>query len=264
MDSRSRFQAFVDAAREMPRAALVVVLVGLVVTVLVGVVSLFGDGVAATVPWETTEPVTSVGPAAIGPAASISLERGLVSTTAQTTRGDFLYRVSGLVRVESRKSGPFSVECEVESLSPGSQVARTIRKRASWPRPSDDLARQVVPDLASLRFQTKGATYADVSLRDAINAYTDSVRPTLTEWPGYLEDRESWIWTFPEGPGAGTVSLGYIVMFKTSSRPRGRVTCRARSEKASGRLSTSFRQQEWPLASVDIDAAQSSQQSDVE
>lgn len=264
MESRSRFQAFLDAVRQMPVAALVVVAVGLLATILVGMVSLFGDGAAATVPWETTEPIPSAGPAKVGPDASISLERGQVSTTAQTTRGDFLFRVSGLVRVQSPGSRAFTVQCDVGSLTPGSQVARTIRKRASWPRPSEDLNRQVVPDTASLRFQTQGAEYADVALRDAVNTYTDSARLTLVEWPGYGEDRESWVWEFPQGPGTGTVSLGYIVMFKANDRPRAEISCRARTGGASGEVSASFTQEQWPLPSVELDAAQSSQQSDVE
>lgn len=264
MESRSRFQAFLDAVRQMPGGAIVVVTIGLVATFLVALVSLFGDGSTATVPWVTSEPIPSAGPKVLGPSGSVALGRGQISTTAQTTRGDFIYRVSGQVRLQSPGVKLLTVRCQVESRSPGSQVVRTLRKRASWPRPSDDLAKQIVPEIASLRFQIKGSEYADVSLRDAINNYTDSGRPTLVEWPDYDEDRESWVWRLLEGSGPGTASLGYIVIFKTNSQPEGIISCAAESGATVTRVTTSFRQREWPLPSITLDPADSSQQSDVE
>jgi hypothetical protein len=245
---RSRFEQFLSAVSEIPMPVIGVVVLGVLATVAVGYVNHAGGQSTTEVTWETTESVPAAGPVAFGPDGSISLERGRVSATLPTVRGDFLYRVSGLVRIQSPGRQSLGVECGVESLAVDSLIARTVRKRAAWPRPSDDLARQEVPEAATIRFRVNGAEFASIPLRDAINRYTDSARLTTAEWPGYDEDRQGWVWTFPQGTGVGTVSLGYIVVFRTRYRPRVRIECQVRSPSSEAKVSTSFLQDEWPLA----------------
>lgn len=230
----------------MPGAALVVVALGLVATALVAYANLVRVPASTDGTWQTNELLPAAGPVQLGGDGSLSVGRAQVSVAESSTDDIFLYRLSGLARVRSPATKPTAVECQVTTLTPGSSIAQTPAKVAAWPRPRDQVPLQV-PETAPIRFAPGEAGSKTIPLRDAINNYTDTTRPATVEWSRGDKQSHGWVWTLPEGSGAGTVTLGFIVVFKTIDRPEALVECQARAGNALAEVSTSFLQAAWPL-----------------
>jgi len=228
------------AIRGMPKPALVVVLVGLLATALAGFIKATGvDTPESNLSWKITELVAPTEPVGLGPNGRITIERTSASTTLRNPEGVLLFRVAGLVRISHPGGGPVKVTCALRSSTSESRTAQTKVERAAWPRPADEIPRQV-PETAKVAFDTGKRSYVVTPLRALIGSYMDSSKPASVRWPVADRQRQAWIWNLPEGPGVGTASLGFIAVFETAKQPRGFIECRADTADETSTVATSF------------------------
>lgn len=244
-----------EPVRRMPRAALITVGIGLLVSVMIFGLRFVDLGLSAEVDWAVTETVETPDPVGIPGGGSIDLARTSVASIAPTDRDELIFRVSGVV-VASSNEGPLRVRCDIDAADPETTVARTPKKRAAWPRPSEDLAIQEVPELLVISFSADGAETLGLEVRDSVRRYTDSADLTTVIWDGFEESSQNWVWEIPKGTRGVPVTLGYAVVFKTSERPAATIDCRASIDggREAG-IEAGVLQETWPVPGETEDAA---------
>ncbi|MBK5232754.1 MAG: hypothetical protein JJE13_07205 [Thermoleophilia bacterium] len=251
----------------IPRGAIAVVVVGLLLTLAVVALDTRGGGSSAELEWTTTEEVETSPAADFGGKGEFSLRRTTLSAIPPNGGGELIFRVSGAAVVDSAGKKPTSVKCAVTAADPDTTVARTPNLRAAWPRPSDDLLAQEVPESLVLKFNAVGNSILGVPIRDSVHRYTNSASPTLVDWGGYQEDSlgtHSWIWTMDKGTGPGAATLGYAVVFKTSVKPEADINCQAKVGTQRASQKAEIVQQEWPIKEADTDVTGADPSLDVE
>lgn len=250
------------------------VIVGLVTSLGIFGLSKKSGGTSAELDWDVKEPVKTPVERQLGDKGTFRLARTSISAIAPNVEGELIYRVSGMVTIDSDRRVPTVVRCDIATTNGGeSMIARTPNLRAAWPRPSDDLHRQEVPETAVVKFNAVGASVLGLPIRDVFRRYTDSDAPTLVDWDGYEEKVQNWVWTMEEGTGSGAATLGYAVVFKTAEQPTGEIECKAALApgSGSGRASTAtikvpLKLETWPIVADDepIDAETGADATNVE
>jgi hypothetical protein len=162
--------------------------------------------------------------------------------------GELLFRVTGVVEIDSGSSaGPAVAKCDVISPAAGSMIARAPVRTAAWPRQSNDLQAEFVPDRPLIKFENPDGKVLGVPVRDSFRIFTDSSAPTEVSWNSESDRIQNWTWTMPEGTGTEGATLAYMVVFKTTSKPRARITCNGSSGGRSESVKLDAIQQDWPL-----------------
>ncbi|MGB0121060.1 MAG: hypothetical protein WBP55_08930 [Solirubrobacterales bacterium] len=242
----------------IPRGAIAVVIVGLIGTLGVLALDWRGGGTSAELPWTTITPVKTPPKAKVGPDGTFEMARTAISAIGQNGGDSSVFRVSGVLRVDTNgKSIPAEATCRIEVVDDDSSIARTNKKRASWPRPSNDLdlQKQAVPELSVVKFNAVGNDILGLEIRDVVNRYTNSAVRTTVEWVPFKEREQGWIWKMPNGTGPSPASLGYVVIFKTDVRPEATLKCGATIDGNTVKQTALARQEEWPLPEPDLNAA---------
>lgn len=238
----------------MPRGAIATVIVGLIVTLMVIALDLRSSS-AEEPEWPTTESVDSPAAVKLGSRGSFGLAETTISAIPPTEGGELLFRVAGVAKIASGYSaGPATVECSVTSPAESSTVARTPVRVAAWPRSDTELQSQFVPAEPQISLQQQENEGLTVPVRDTLSSFTDSDAPTEVESDGPSSQTRKWKWTMPEGTGAGTASLSYLVIFSTSERPRARITCSGNSGRKTEVVKLNAVLQEWPLTGDSLDS----------
>ena len=240
----------------IPRGALAVVAVGLVCTLCVLALDFLGGGTSAELEWQTMEEIDTPPKAKVGP-GSVSMDRTTISAIGQNGGGESIYRIAGAITVDSGgKPIPVQVGCYITTLDPDSSIARTPKRRAAWPRPSDELQAQAVPESAVVKFNAVGNDILGLPMRDVVNKYTNSGTSSLVDWPPFEERTQGWVWDMKDGTGPSPAVLGYVVIFKTSERPDATMRCETTiaDDKVIQRARAT--QKEWPLPDPELDSAE--------
>jgi hypothetical protein len=234
-----------DGLRNVPRGAVFVVAVGVLLSLLALAANRTDWQASADLDWVTVEEIETPGPVRLEGGGSIEMTRMTLSSLQPTDRGDFLFRVSGVLVVSSEAKA-VTTRCDVAAPLPAT-IARTPKKRAAWPRPSEDLRLQQVPELMVIDFSSDGADLLGLPIRDSFRRYSDTAAPLTVEWDGFAERKQSWVWDLPEGSGAGPATLGFTVAFKTYRRPRATITCRS----GAAEVRVEAEQAAWPIPATD-------------
>jgi hypothetical protein len=231
----------------LPRLAVWVVAIGLLASaVIYGISFLPGSG-SVEVEWDTVEEISAPAEKRVG-RGTFELARPTLSALAPNEEGLLLYRVAGVVRVDSRGSQPTTVRCDIYSMSDDdTRIARSSKLRTAWPRPSDELQKQDVPETSYAKFATEEAKKVDLPIRDVARRYTDSIADTTVDWDDYNEDYQTWIWEMKNGTGVTAASMPFVVIFEASDRPRGLIDCEATIGRKSAETKVPFRLREWPI-----------------
>ncbi len=237
----------------MPRGAVATVIVGLIVTLMVIALDL-RSGNAEKPGWPTTTSVESQDAVDLGSGGSFGLAETTISAIPPTESGELLFRVAGEAKIESGYSaGAATVDCSVTSLAEGSIIARTPVREAAWPRPNIELQSQFVPAEPRISLKQKGSEDLSVPVRDTLKGFTESDEPIEVDWDGSTDQTQKWKWTMPEGTGAFAASLYYLVIFRTSERPRARIACSGSSGGEKKEVTLNAELQEWPLSGPSLD-----------
>ncbi|HTU14151.1 MAG TPA: hypothetical protein VMF31_03045 [Solirubrobacterales bacterium] len=240
----------------IPRGALVVVAIGLIATLGVLGLDRLGGGTSAELEWTTVEEVKTPPKAAVGP-GGVSMDRTTISAIGQNGGGEAIYRIAGAITVDSGgKQTPVQVRCDIESLDPDSEIARTPKRRAAWPRPSDELQAQEVPESAVVKFNAVGNDVLGLPMRDVVRRYTNTLSSSLVDWDGYDPRIQNWVWDMRDGTGPSPAVLGYVVIFKSAEKPDASLKCVTKMDGEEVTQKARATQTEWPLPDPEIDSTE--------
>ncbi len=236
-----------------PRGAIATVIVGLMVTLAVIAIDLTkGGGTAVEIEWDTVEAVDTPAPEELGSNGSFGLARTSIAAIAPIESGDLLFRIAGVVRVDSGgQAEPTGVRCDITSPAEDSRIAQTPGARAAWPRPSDELQVQEVPEASVAIFKARGADALFLPIRDVFRQFTDSAAVTNVDWDEYEQRNQSIIWDMPAGTGTGAATLGYSVIFRTIEKPKAEIRCTGFVGNTEATIEAEAVQSEWPLEAPD-------------
>ncbi|MCB0858210.1 MAG: hypothetical protein KDB57_08865 [Solirubrobacterales bacterium] len=245
--SESPDQGQTGSDGRIPRLAIGVVIVGVLASLAIyGLSHVPGSG-SVEIDWDTTEEIAAPPATDVG-TGSFGVSRTSLSALAPNEEGVLLYRVAGVVRVASGGRQPTRVRCDVTSRSAGdTKMARSTKLRAAWPKPSDDLQLQEVPETSLVKFDNGDNNKIDLPIRDVARRYVDISAPVTVDWLSYVEDDQYWIWRMTEGTGAGTATLPWLVIFEAENRPKGLIECSATIGGERTKVEIPFLQEEWPI-----------------
>jgi hypothetical protein len=184
------------------------------------------EGAAAQLEWVELIPMPDSRPAAVsGDSGSLRLVDAGLRSTGTNASGYELFRVAATLEIdEGSPVGEGRIICGVEV--PGdTEIAQTPDLRASYPRSSEDLVKQDVPEVSLVQFSSHGTDLAVVDLEDLFEHGFANERGVKLEWPEYRVGNERWEWFLPPRPPERDLELPFAAIWKGTKVPAARVTC---------------------------------------
>jgi hypothetical protein len=228
-----------NAAKDsVPRGAIAVVIVGLVLSVVTALLTIDEDEGGERIDWELSAEIPGSGPSSLGSEGSLEIADAKLDATRDNASGYSLFRVSGTAILDlGGYEGRSQARCTVR-VPPRSVLARTPGKRAAYPLPSEDLRSQAVPELSVIRFNAKGSDLVGVEVEDAFDQFTNG-DPVKVDWAPYREGEQTWEWVLDPADRSEPVRLAFMTMWRTTERAGGRIVCAATAGGDSARAATS-------------------------
>lgn len=174
--------------------------------------------------WDEKRPLPDSRPAAIPGGGEMRIVDAGLRASAPNISGYRLYRVAAVLRVDAGAAiGQGRVRCAVR-VPRRTIVAHTPNKRASYPRPSEDLVEQPVPPKSIVEFNSHGTDLAAVELGDAFSSFTDQPG-IVVEWAPFRLGQQVWDWGLPSGRPSEQLHLAFASIWRTTAVPAARVLC---------------------------------------
>lgn len=209
----------------MPRAALIVVAVGLFACLLAALLSTDrASGDAAQLEWVQEGTIPDSRPAAIPGGGEMRLTDAGLKATGTNFSGYALYRAAAVLRIDTGAAvGGGRIVCSVKGRN--SFVAQTPKSRASYPRSSEKLDKQEIPEVVLVEYNSHGVGLAVLEFEDLFEGGFAPIPGIKLEWPLYEEGTERWKWFLPAGPPEEELVLPFATVFKTTAIPAARISC---------------------------------------
>jgi hypothetical protein len=211
----------------VPRGALVVVAVGLLACVVAAVLTTGkGSGEAANLEWVQTAPMPNSKPIDVpGGKGKMELTGGGIRATGTNVSGYSLFRVASVLRIDAGAPvGSGRVLCSVHTAQ-GTEIAQTSGGlRATYPRSSQGLYTQEVPELILVNFSSHSSELAVLKVEDLPDRFT-SERGVKLEWPKYEVGTEHLQYFLPAGKPVQDLELPFDTVWKTTAIPAATVAC---------------------------------------
>jgi len=212
-----------------PRGALIVIAVGLFACLAAALASTDKPLTAAQLTWDEMAPLPDSRSVAIPGGGTMRIEQAGLRATEPNAGGYSLYRVAAVLNIRTGAAvGQGRVRC-IMRVPTRTIVAHTTKQRASYPRPSDNLIRQGVPDTALVEFNAENSDVAVVELEDAFDRYTGKTDITV-EWTPYRPGQQGWDWGLPTGRPGKPLTLGFGSIWRTTATPAARIACTVETE----------------------------------
>jgi hypothetical protein len=224
---------------DLPRGALIVVAIGLIATVAAALLTTSeGEGSAAQLEWVMKAPIPDSKAATVpGGGGKFQLTEGGIRATGRNVGEYELFRVTSVLKIDAGSPvGGARIRCSTTG-PPGSEVVQTHRSRASYPRSSEELIKQGVPENILVEFSSHSDELALLELGDAFESFANE-RGVKLEWPPYRAGRERWEWFLPKGPPSQPLELGFASVWKTTERPIAHVSCTLKTSAGSAGVAT--------------------------
>jgi hypothetical protein len=205
----------------LPRGALAVVAVGLLATVAAALLSTDDPVGAAELNWDAKRPLPDSRTASIPGGGAMQIEDAGIRVSAPNAAGYRIYRVAAVLAIDAGSAvGQARVRCET-TVPSGVEVAQTPEYRASYPRSSEELVKQELPERTLVEFASHGTELATLGLDDAFAGFANR-RGIVVEWLPYRVGREGWQWGLPPDE---PLDLGFATYWRTTGPIRARVIC---------------------------------------
>ncbi len=211
----------------LPRGALIVVAVGLLACLAAAVLATDkSSGSAADLEWLQKMPLPDSAAVAVpGGGGEMRLTEAGIRATGINVSGYSLYRVSALLEIDAGSPiGSGRILCQIKAPG-GTEVAQTPGSRASYPRSSEDLFAQEVPEVVLAEFSSHGAALAVLEFEDLFADGFSSERGLKVEWPAYEVGTERWEWFLPAGQPDDDLLLPFASVWKTTAIPAAKLAC---------------------------------------
>jgi hypothetical protein len=222
----------------VPRGAIAVVAVGLLLSVVAALLTIDEDEGGERLEWELSAEIPSSRPAALGSDRTLEITEGRIEATRENASGYSLFRVAGAVVLDLGEfDGRSELRCTVR-VPPRSVLARTPGKRAAYPLPSEDLQSQAVPEVSVIRFNAKGSDLVGVDVEDAIEEFTNA-DPAKVEWAPYRQGEQTWDWVLEPAERSEPARFAFMTMWRTTESAAARIACTATAGGEAARAATS-------------------------
>jgi hypothetical protein len=224
---------------DLPRGALIVVAIGLIASLAAALLTTSaGEGSAAQLEWVMKAPLPDSKAATVpGGGGKFRLTEGGIRATGRNVSDYELFRVATVLKIDAGSPvGSARIRCSTTG-PPGSEVVQTNRSRASYPRSSEKLIRQGVPENVLVEFSSHGDELALVEIGDAFESFANEPGIKL-EWPPYRTGRERLEWFLPPGPPSKPLELGFVSVWKTTAAPAAHVSCTLTTSAGSASVAT--------------------------
>jgi hypothetical protein len=222
----------------LPRGALVVVAVGLVLSLLAALLTVEESEGGARLDWDRSGAIPNSKPAKLGDDGRLQIVDGGIEATRPNASGYSLFRVSATLNVDLGGYQGRSVERCTVRVPKRTVLARTPGKRASYPLPSEDLRSQAVPELSVVRFNAKGTDTVGVEVQDAFDEFTNSPGVKV-EWAPYRQGQQTWDWVLAPAERKQPVTLSFATMWRTTATPGATTSCSVKAAAEQARVETS-------------------------
>lgn len=210
-----------------PRGALIVVVVGLFACLVAALLATDkSSGAATDLEWVQKKPLPDSAAVSVpGGKGEIRLTEAGIRATGTNVSGYSLYRVAALLTIDAGAPiGSGRILCSVKAPR-DTEVAQTPGSRASYPRSSEDLFAQEVPEVVLAEFSSRGTGLAVLEFEDLFGDGFSSERGLKVEWPEYKVGEERWEWFLPPGQPAVDLELPFASVWKTTAVPAARIAC---------------------------------------
>jgi hypothetical protein len=215
----------------IPRGALAVVAIGILATIAAALLATDKlEGEAANVEWIQFKAVPDPKPVAVpgGKGPQMRLTRVGLRSTGTNTSGYSLFRSAATLEIDAGAPvGGARVGCSIHAPG-GAEVAQTPDLRATYPRSSEELAEQQVPEVVLVNFSSHGTALATVDVEDLEQPFATE-KNTKLEWPTFTEGTERWKWYLPSGPPKSTLKLPFYVVWRVSKPPAAEFSCKLKT-----------------------------------
>jgi hypothetical protein len=208
-----------------PRGALAVIAIGLLATVLAAVLSTDQPIGAATLEWVEKAPMPDSKAAPIPGGGRMQLTEAGIRATEPNISDYTLYRVSALLTIDAGSAvGHGRLRCSVH-VPHGAEAAKTPKSRGAYPRSSEDLIKQDVPETSLVEFSSHSAELASVDVADVLGkSYTD-LPGIVVEWAPYQLGKQIWQLGLPAGQPKTPLRLPFVSLWRTTVTPAAHMAC---------------------------------------
>jgi hypothetical protein len=224
-----------------PRGALLVIAVGLLACLFAALLTTDkSSGSAVQLEWVEMRPLPDSRAVAVpgGNGQRMRLTDAGIRATGINASGYSLYRVAARLEIDAGAPiGSGRIRCAIQAPS-HTEVAQTPGSRASYPRSSEDLFAQEVPEVVLAEFSSHGAGLAVLEFGDLFEDGFSSERGLKVEWPTYRVGEERWEWFLPPGRPAKTLSLPFASVWKTTAVPSAKIACTLTTSAGKARVRT--------------------------
>ena len=216
-----------DRQTRPPRGALAVVAVGLIATLAAAALANENlSGEAAALEWAQAQKLPDSKPATVpGGGGEMQLTRAAIHATGVNVSGYSLFSSGAVLNIDAGAPvGSARIQCAAKAGG-GTEIGQTPGLRASYPRSSEELAEQPVPESGvQVEFSSHGAGLAEVTIDGLPHHF--AVEPGIKlEWPAYKTGVERWRWFLPPGPPKEPLALPFVAVWRTTKIPSVEIAC---------------------------------------
>jgi hypothetical protein len=221
----------VPAGERIPRAAIAVVVIGLIATLAAAILSGGGGGseaahlefvLKAKIP--DSKPVAAPG----SKTAKMQLVGGTIKATGQNVAGYELFRVLSVAKIDAGARIGGELLCAIHAQRTGTLIAQsTGNLRMLYPRSSEEgVNGQEVPEAVIAKFASHShlEAYLEEVKEDMPEKFT-TIEGVKVGWPEYEEGTEHILYHLPHGKAKTTVELPFYTVWKTTKVPAAQISC---------------------------------------
>lgn len=218
----------VPADEQIPRAAIVIVVIGLVATLAAALLTTGkGSGEAAHLEFVQRTTIPDSKPVAIpGGKEKMQLIEGKLQETGTNVEGYSLFRVQNTLKIDAGAPvGGGRLICATHA--PSAEIGHSHGElRTTYPRSSENgIWGQPIPETLLVKFASHGYEYALLEVEDVKQPRWSSVQGVKLEWPKFEEGTEHLKYFLPEGKPKVPIELPFYTVWKTKKAPAAEISC---------------------------------------
>jgi hypothetical protein len=241
----------------IPRAAIAVVVIGLIATLAAALLSgSGGGGEAAHLEFVQKRKIADSEAVEVpgGKGYKMQLVDGKIEATGSNVAGYQLYRVLSTLKID--KGAPIGggrLVCSTHGLGVGTLIAQSSGGlRMLYPRSSENgIYGQPIPETVLAQFSSHGYELAVLEeVFEDMPPHWTTIKGVKLEWGEYEEGTENLHYFLPDGKAKATVELPFYSIWKSTKKPAAEISCTL--EVSAGKATTETRG-ELPRVSPPID-----------
>jgi hypothetical protein len=221
----------VPAGERIPRAAIAVVVVGLIATIAAALLTGGGGGgEAAHLEFVEKAKIPDSKSVAVpgSKTAKMQLVGGTIKATGTNVGGYSLFRVLSIVKIDAGGRIGGELLCGIHAQRTGTLIAQsTGGLRMLYPRSSEEgVNGQEVPEAVIAKFASHShlEAYLEEVTEDMPEKFT-TIEGVKVGWPEYEEGTEHILYHLPHGKAKATVELPFYTVWKSTKAPAAQISC---------------------------------------